>query len=155
MWPTKLELFMASLRKLDEELANWEMHEEVLCDDGELNDVLNVGDARLYIKRDGNISDEAEIVSILGLLGDVIPDLLRMYDSIPKASSKTIHETPVYRCARCGKDHEHIVFVHINGDPITDEDGTMWDWWALCPVTGDPILMHDTVARAADGSAEA
>lgn len=48
---------------------------------------------------------------------------------------------PVQHCARCGQDHEKLNYkAFVN--PIEDEDGTVWSHWALCPVTGDPVLMR-------------
>lgn len=47
----------------------------------------------------------------------------------------------VKHCARCGQDHDRIIFYEF-GRPIVDEDGTVWDWWATCPNTGDPILLR-------------
>jgi hypothetical protein len=47
----------------------------------------------------------------------------------------------VFHCARCDTDHEGLEFKQFNGNLITDSDGT-WDWWGICPVTGDPILLR-------------
>ena len=46
--------------------------------------------------------------------------------------------TDVQNCARCGKDHEHILFV-----PFARPAGENSEWthWATCPVTSEPILM--------------
>lgn len=46
----------------------------------------------------------------------------------------------VTSCARCGKDHD-VTFYQF-GNPIVDTDGTIWDWWGLCPNTGDPVLLR-------------
>ena len=48
----------------------------------------------------------------------------------------------VKRCARCGQDHPDMAFKKFVGSPIVDEDGTVWNYWATCPVTGDPVLGH-------------
>ena len=47
-------------------------------------------------------------------------------------------------CARCGGDHEAISYEKLH-NPITDGDGTVWDWWAACPTNGQPILMREEV----------
>lgn len=47
---------------------------------------------------------------------------------------------PVFGCARCSRDHPELIFKLFNLHPVQDEDGTVWDMWAICPVTGDPIL---------------
>lgn len=46
----------------------------------------------------------------------------------------------ILHCARCGNDHE-IEFKHFTGASFEDADGIVYDWWGLCPVTGDPVLM--------------
>lgn len=45
----------------------------------------------------------------------------------------------VHHCARCGQDHERLTYTRFIR-PVEDTDGTVWDWWATCPTTGDPIL---------------
>lgn len=60
------------------------------------------------------------------------------------------HVFNVNGCARCSHDHVDLPFKHFER-PIIDGDGTQWDWWALCPVTAEPILLrawsacHDTI----------
>lgn len=51
---------------------------------------------------------------------------------------------PVRQCARCGQDHEEIVYKQFER-PVEDTDGTVWNWWGTCPVTGDPILMAEII----------
>lgn len=63
------------------------------------------------------------------------------------AELKTV-VTTVIGCARCGNDHEAIEFKRFE-IPIKDDDG-LWEYWALCPVSGDPILLKKTVDNAAD-----
>lgn len=46
----------------------------------------------------------------------------------------------VRQCARCGQDHENIVYRRLT-HPITDSDGKVWTHWAPCPTNGEPILM--------------
>ena len=38
-------------------------------------------------------------------------------------------------CQRCGTDHE-IEFRHLTNP--ADE----WNWWGVCPVTNEPVLMR-------------
>lgn len=38
-------------------------------------------------------------------------------------------------------------FKRFSGDPIEDLDGTIWDWWGICPVTGDPVMQR-SLAKA-------
>lgn len=49
--------------------------------------------------------------------------------------------TTVRHCARCDQDHENLEFKRFVR-PIEDEDGTLWNYWSLCPNTGDPILLR-------------
>jgi hypothetical protein len=51
-------------------------------------------------------------------------------------------KSDIHHCARCGKDHDGMEFKRFNGEPIEDCDGTIWDWWGVCPVTGDPVLQR-------------
>ena len=46
----------------------------------------------------------------------------------------------VHHCARCGEDHKDLEF-HKFTKPIEDSDGTVWDYWIICPISGEPILM--------------
>jgi hypothetical protein len=47
----------------------------------------------------------------------------------------------VRHCARCDEDHTDLEFTQFRNNPIEDTDGTVWNWWAMCPVTNEPILM--------------
>jgi hypothetical protein len=47
----------------------------------------------------------------------------------------------VDHCARCSGDHP-VTFKRFAGNPIVDDDGTAWDWWGICPATGDPVLLR-------------
>jgi len=49
--------------------------------------------------------------------------------------------TNVFSCARCGLDHKEVHFLEFSGKPITDQDG-VWNYWAICPETQDPILLR-------------
>lgn len=43
-------------------------------------------------------------------------------------------------CARCGQNHVELKFdkfIHH----IEDSDGTIWNYWTLCPNTKEPILL--------------
>lgn len=48
---------------------------------------------------------------------------------------------PVSVCPRCGAEHEPLIVKSID-QPIVEVDGTVWDSWALCPVSQDPILFR-------------
>lgn len=50
-------------------------------------------------------------------------------------------KTRVFNCARCGEDHDDLIFVKMVGKPIMVEDFE-YAWWALCPVTRDPLIMR-------------
>lgn len=41
----------------------------------------------------------------------------------------------VRSCQRCGNDHVNLSFVPL--DNPADE----WDWWAMCPIKAQPILL--------------
>lgn len=47
----------------------------------------------------------------------------------------------VKNCARCGQNHPDGLEFKQFLQPVIDDDGTVWNYWATCPVTGDPILM--------------
>lgn len=47
----------------------------------------------------------------------------------------------VLNCARCGGDHKALKYRKLR-QPIEDGDTTLWEWWATCPTTGEPILMR-------------
>lgn len=47
----------------------------------------------------------------------------------------------VLHCARCETDHE-IEFRRFAMHPFEDSDGTVYDWWGLCPVTAEPVLLR-------------
>lgn len=47
----------------------------------------------------------------------------------------------IINCARCGGYHERLIFKSMD-NPIKDSDGMEWDRWAMCPTSGDPILMR-------------
>ncbi len=49
----------------------------------------------------------------------------------------------ITHCARCGQDHAQLEFVRFSNKPIIDLEGIAWDWWAICPVANDPILMKN------------
>ena len=57
-------------------------------------------------------------------------------------------------CARCGDNHDRMIFYEF-GKPIVDTDGTIWDWWGLCPKTGDPVLLRSEKADLEDDALEA
>lgn len=47
----------------------------------------------------------------------------------------------IVNCARCGKDHDELIFKQFAQNPIEDSDGTIWNYWAMCPDTKEPILL--------------
>lgn len=55
----------------------------------------------------------------------------------------------VRHCARCGQDHERVVFEKFH-QPVVDDDGTAWEWHGVCPVTSEPILMRETLVQMGD-----
>jgi hypothetical protein len=56
-------------------------------------------------------------------------------------------KSTIYHCARCGETHKKLRFKQAV-NPIISEDGTTWEWWALCPNTGDPVLMRIVEPKA-------
>lgn len=48
----------------------------------------------------------------------------------------------IHNCSRCGSTHLDITAKKFDR-PIEDTDGTIWDWWATCPTTGDPIIARN------------
>lgn len=58
-----------------------------------------------------------------------------------KKDSKTID---VYNCGRCHGNHKRVKFVRMEHMPIRDGLNTIWNWWARCPVSGDPMLLWET-----------
>lgn len=48
------------------------------------------------------------------------------------------------RCAESGIKHDApLLFQPFAMWPIEDVDGTIWTHWALCPVTGEPVLLKE------------
>lgn len=56
-------------------------------------------------------------------------------------------------CARCGANHTKLRFKQAK-NPIIGEDGTTWEWWALCPNTGDPVLLRILEPKAKEEPVE-
>lgn len=48
--------------------------------------------------------------------------------------------TAVRGCARCGGDHDKVLFRRLSRGPIKTETGQRTHW-AECPVNGEPILL--------------
>lgn len=51
----------------------------------------------------------------------------------------------VRACARCEGDHDAVRFMPFRFPVITPTGGSgevVYEWWALCPTTGEPILMR-------------
>jgi len=54
----------------------------------------------------------------------------------------TIGNISIKHCARCNQDHDNLLY-HKFAQPIQDDDSVlMWEYWATCPITGDPILIR-------------
>lgn len=53
-----------------------------------------------------------------------------------------IHVTvDIYLCARCGANHEGVEFKRFMS-PMRDSDGAIWEWWGMCPLMNEPILLR-------------
>lgn len=46
----------------------------------------------------------------------------------------------IFNCARCGGSHEHVKFNRFTY-PIVDDNEDTWEYWAMCPVVNEPIIM--------------
>lgn len=57
----------------------------------------------------------------------------------------------ITHCARCGEDHAEVIFRRFHS-PVEDEDGTLWEWWAICPKTKEPILMRQISSEKQEDS---
>lgn len=51
-----------------------------------------------------------------------------------------IRSVVISKCARCGEDHLYLEF-QLFQNPVEDSDGTIWNYWGMCPTTKEPILM--------------
>lgn len=49
-------------------------------------------------------------------------------------------KTTIHNCARCGQNHEDLEFLLFE-NPIEDTDGTVWNYWSVCPTNNEPILL--------------
>ena len=50
----------------------------------------------------------------------------------------------INRCARCGVSHEGLLFKPFKNpvlDPERLENITLFSHWALCPTSGEPIVL--------------
>lgn len=47
----------------------------------------------------------------------------------------------IKHCARCNNDHEQLEFRKLT-NPVVDCDDVTWEWWSLCPYSGEPILLR-------------
>lgn len=58
---------------------------------------------------------------------------------------------PVLNCARCGENHENIVFLRF-ARPILKEDGEIdVTHWGMCPTNQEPILLWQIKAKRSEG----
>lgn len=48
----------------------------------------------------------------------------------------------IKNCARCDKDHEHMVFAPLSGDLLLNEQGQPYSHWATCPNTNEPVMLY-------------
>lgn len=46
----------------------------------------------------------------------------------------------IQKCARCGLDHQDMIFDSFTVAIVTT-DGTVYAWWAPCPTNREPILV--------------
>jgi hypothetical protein len=46
----------------------------------------------------------------------------------------------IKHCARCNQTHDVIFNRFIQ--PIEDSDGTIWNFWGMCPINNEPVLMR-------------
>lgn len=44
-------------------------------------------------------------------------------------------------CPRCGNMHQDVVVTALYRPILDHESGMEWAWWAVCPMTGDPVLI--------------
>jgi hypothetical protein len=58
--------------------------------------------------------------------------------------TESVRTIDVAHCARCGGDHMGIAVFLFHGRPILDVEisGIIWNQYAYCPETGDPILVR-------------
>lgn len=48
-------------------------------------------------------------------------------------------------CARCGGDHDGLVFAALERPMAPSDCPVRWDYWAACPANGGPILLATPV----------
>ena len=56
-------------------------------------------------------------------------------------NEKSKIKTNIGNCARCSYDHADLEFKRFKQNHIEDSDGTVWNYWALCPIYDEPILL--------------
>lgn len=54
-------------------------------------------------------------------------------------------KTTITGCARCGMEHKYLKFERL--DNPTDN----YEWWSICPSTGQPILLSVVEGEQAGG----
>ncbi len=62
----------------------------------------------------------------------------------------------IEHCARCGESHANIWFSRFT-HPVVHNDGTKSGYWAMCPVTREPIIMamqSEQETEVSDGTTE-
>ena len=50
-------------------------------------------------------------------------------------------KTSVFNCARCGQDHQELEFTRLKRPEAE------WTHWAVCPNTGEPVLLKSTIKK--------
>lgn len=48
----------------------------------------------------------------------------------------------IKRCGRCGGDHDELEMKAFDRPVAPPELDFAWDCWAMCPTSGDPILIY-------------
>lgn len=69
-------------------------------------------------------------------------------DEYRSIESRRVGEHNTDSCPRCGSAHAALPIFYLFR-PIADESGA-WRWWAICPLTSDPILISDLDEIAAE-----
>jgi hypothetical protein len=59
------------------------------------------------------------------------------------ANGKKSFKTALIHCARCGHDHDEVMWFPFT-NPIVDDDEakTTWQFWGICPELVEPVLLR-------------
>lgn len=55
----------------------------------------------------------------------------------------------ILRCQRCGENHRNVEAKRLTR-PIGLIQGGTYEFWALCPISGDPIIISQLALSADD-----